>query len=106
MIADTRCVYSQALAGCVTENPSTAGTGNAISVAPTNCGGNTKDVQELTAGYWYNIIAGPQGRLRQGFQYSWIRRDLWSGAGGATNPTNGAKGEDNMIFTSLRYYLP
>jgi Skp family chaperone for outer membrane proteins len=97
------------MSGCAlstSEPPSTASTGNAISIAPSNCSGNTKDVQEFTAGYWFNIIAGPQGRLRQGIQYSWIRRDLWSGAGGTNNPSNGAKGEDNMIFTSFRYYLP
>jgi Skp family chaperone for outer membrane proteins len=97
------------MSGCAlstSEPPSTASTGNAISVTPSNCSGNTKDVQEFTAGYWFNIIAGPQGRLRQGIQYSWVRRDLWSGNGGTTNPSNGAKGEDNMIFTSFRYYLP
>ena len=48
----------------------------------------------------------PRARLRQGIQYSLIRRDLWSGAGGTANPGNGAHGDDNMIFTSLRYYLP
>ena len=54
-----------------------------------------------------NIInAGAKGRLRQGIQYSRFERDIWSGAGGTTNPGNGAKGVDNMIFTSLRYYLP
>ena len=74
--------------------------------------GNNKDVQEFTAGYWYNIYTGPKGRLRQGIQYSMIRRDLWSGraAGGSderrANPGGGAYGDDNMIFTSFRYYLP
>ena len=63
-------------------------------------------MQEFTAGYWFNIHNSPAGRLRQGIQYSWIRRDLWSGAGGSTNPGGGAHGDDNMIFTSFRYYLP
>ena len=35
-----------------------------------------------------------------------MRRDLWSGNGGTTNPGNGAHGNDSMVFTSLRYYLP
>ncbi|MBS1804480.1 MAG: hypothetical protein JST28_14030 [Acidobacteria bacterium] len=73
---------------------------------PANCGGNNKDVQEFTVGYWYNFYNGPKGRLRYGLQYAWFERDLWSGAGGTTNPGNGAKGTDNMFFTSLRYYLP
>jgi hypothetical protein len=73
---------------------------------PANCGGNNKDVQELSAGYWYNFYNGPMGRLRQGIQYSYFERDIWSGAGGTTNPGGGAKGTDNMFWTSLRYYLP
>jgi hypothetical protein len=73
---------------------------------PSNCGGNNKDVQEVSAGYWYNFYNGPMGRLRQGIQYSYFERDIWSGAGGTTNPGGGAKGTDNMFWTSLRYYLP
>jgi hypothetical protein len=52
-------------------------------------------------GYWYNFYAGPHGRLRQGFQYSYVARYLWSGLGGAGINTN-----DNVIETSLRYYMP
>ncbi len=73
---------------------------------PSSCGNQNKDVQEFTAGYWYNIYSGPQGRLRYGLQYSRIERDIWSGAGGTTNPGGGANGVDNMFFTSFRYYLP
>jgi len=101
------------MSGCNTE-PVNGGTSNTyggggtgfLPTAPGSCGGNTKDVQEFTAGYWYNIASGPMGRLRQGIQYSWIRRDIWSGAGGTTNPGGGAYGTDNMVFTSFRYYLP
>ncbi len=57
-------------------------------------------------GYWYNFYNGPKGRLRQGIQYSHFERDLWSGAGGITNPSNGAKGTDDAFWTSFRYYLP
>jgi hypothetical protein len=103
--------YSADMSGCGIEPASTAA--NPTSGAPitpgnsTNgCKGNNKDVQEFTVGYWWNVIAGPQGRLRQGLQYSLIRRDLWSGNGGTLNPSNGAHGDDNMIFTSFRYYLP
>jgi Skp family chaperone for outer membrane proteins len=97
------------MSGCLTEptTVSSAGATGGAAITPANCGGSNKDVQEFTAGYWWNIInAGPKGRLRQGIQYSIFRRDLWSGAGGTNNPGNGAHGDDNMIFTSLRYYLP
>jgi len=97
------------MSGCLVE-PTTVGSAGATggaAITPSNCTGSTKDVQEFTAGYWWNILnAGAKGRLRQGIQYSIFRRDLWSGAGGATNPGNGAHGDDNMVFTSLRYYLP
>ena len=106
-------LYSANMSGCNTEPPPSTGTnpgfggGTGFTPSnPANCGGNNKDVQEFTAGYWYNIYNGPKGRLRQGLQYSWFERDLWSGAGGTTNPGGGAKGTDNMFFTSLRYYLP
>lgn len=109
------------MSGCLTEQPP-AGTNVSTPAgitagqdpsAPSNCKGQTKDVQELTVGYWFNIHNSPKGRLRQGIQYSWARRDLWSGlgsttapTGGLANPTGGAHGVDNMIFTSFRYYLP
>jgi hypothetical protein len=105
------------MTGCNNEVPAASGTGFVTPSVPASCGGNTKDVQESTIGYWYNIYSGPMGRLRQGLQYSYIERDLWSGVGSATynyatgvpgtpNPGGGAKGTDNMIFTSFRYYLP
>jgi len=91
------------MSGCNTE----AVTGGSFApAAPANCGGNNKDVQEGTVGYWYNFYKGPKGTLRQGLQYSYILRNLWSGAGGTTNPSGTAEGTDNMIFTSFRYYLP
>jgi hypothetical protein len=98
------------MSGCTVEplpsaTPTNGGDGFTPST-PTNCGGNNKDVQEVSAGYWYNFYSGPAGQLRQGIQYSYFERDLWSGAGGTTNPGGGAKGTDNMFWTSLRYYLP
>jgi Skp family chaperone for outer membrane proteins len=95
------------MSGCLVEPTTpTAGATGAAPVAPSNCGGSNKDVQEFTAGYWWNIHNSPKGRLRQGIEYSLFRRDLWSGAGGTANTGNGAHGDDSMIFTSLRYYLP
>ena len=73
---------------------------------PANCGNQNKDVQEFTAGDWFYFYKGPKGGLRFGLQYARFQRDLWSGAGGATNPGGGARGVDNMFWTSWRYYLP
>ncbi len=96
--------YTTDMSGCNTE-PASGGSFSG-SNNPAHCGGNNKDVQEFSSGYWYNFYNGPKGRFRQGIQYSYIRRDLWSGNGGTTNPSNGAYGDDNIVETSLRYYLP
>jgi hypothetical protein len=72
-----------------------------------SCGAQNRDVQEVTGGWWYDIYKGDRGRFRQGFQYGYVVREGWSGAppsGGG--PGIGAKGIDNMFWTSLRYYIP
>lgn len=66
-----------------------------------SCGAQTRDVQEGTVGYWYDFYKGDKGRLRQSIQYGYALRQGWSGVGGI-----GAKGIDNMFWTSFRYYLP
>ncbi len=94
------------MSGCNTESVPAGPYASGPPAAPAHCGGNTKDVQEFTAGDWYNFYNGPKGMLRFGLQYSRIERNLWSGIGGPNNPDGGARGIDNMFFTSFRYYLP
>lgn len=101
------------MSGCNSEVPPTTaptsgfggGTGFTPST-PSSCGNQNKDTQEFTAGDWYNFYNGPKGRMRFGLQYSRWERDIWSGAGGTTNPGGGARGVDNMFWTSFRYYVP
>jgi hypothetical protein len=72
-----------------------------------SCGAQTKDVQEATAGYWYDFYRGDYGRVRLGMQYAYALRQSWTGAPVSPNPNGvGAKGIDNMFWTSFRYYLP
>jgi hypothetical protein len=73
------------------------------SPSSSTCTGQTRDVQEITGGYWYDIYKGDHGRLRQSIQYGYAVREGWSGAG---SPALGAKGTENMFWTSFRYYLP
>ena len=94
--------------GCYTEvSPGTTASAYPVQPvgylpgSPANCGGSQKDVTEGTAGYDYYFYKGPAGRFRQGFQYSWVERALWSGSTG-TSP----KAIDNVIETNIRYYLP
>jgi type II secretory pathway pseudopilin PulG len=101
------------MSGCDTEPPP-GGTNNTYGgggtgfdpSTPSNCGNQNKDTQEFTVGNWYYFYRGPKGGMRFGLQYSRWERDLWSGAGGTTNPGGGANGIDNMFWTSFRYYLP
>jgi hypothetical protein len=99
-----------ATSGCGTELAPGTTTSGAASVgavngfSPTsvgNCAVNTKDVREATAGFWYDFYKGPAGRFREGFQYSWVERNTYTGLNSIT-PT----AIDNMFETSLRYYLP
>ncbi len=65
------------------------------------CNGNNKSVYEGTLGYDYYFYRGPAGRFRQGFQYSYLERALYSGSTG-TSP----KANNNIFETNIRYYLP
>jgi len=90
-------------------NPGLASGSVGYQPGGSGCGNNTRDVQEVTGGYWYDIFKGDHGRLRQGIQYGYAVREGWSGTGTAgtlTSPLNGAKGIDNMFWTTFRYYLP
>ena len=91
--------------GCATEgvpindfNPSSG----------SNCAGDIRIIQEGTLGFWYKFYQGPKGRFQFGVQYSYLTKNAWSGTGGvpAGGLAIGSKAVDNMIFTSLRYYIP
>jgi hypothetical protein len=89
--------YSFNNTGCFTEP---LPTGSNVPATPANCAANNRDVQEITFGYWYDFYKGPMGRLRQGFQYSYATRNVFSGIGATPQAT------DSMFWTSFRYYLP
>jgi hypothetical protein len=92
--------------GCLSQSaPGYNGGGSTGYIPGGSCGAQNRDVQEVTGGYWYDFYKGDHGRLRQSFQYAYAVREGWSGA--AVNGINiGAKGIDNMFWTSFRYYLP
>ncbi len=94
--------YTNNQAGCATEGiPAAGGNGFVPAGLASTCQVENRDVQEFVAGYWYDFYKGPKGRFRQGIQYSYNQRQVFSGVG-ATEP----HGTDNMVFTSVRYYLP
>jgi hypothetical protein len=68
---------------------------------PANCLGATRQISELTGEFVYRFYNNPKfGRLQYAMQYSYLQRVGWAGVGGAPKANN------NMVFTSLRYYLP
>jgi Skp family chaperone for outer membrane proteins len=88
-------------AGCNTNTAPGFNGGSTGFYAGGSCGAQTRNVQEVTGGYWYDIYRGDRGRLRQSIQYGYAVREGWTGLTGI-----GAKGIDNMFWTSFRYYLP
>jgi len=81
-------------------SPLVSYTGCMNEVALNACSGVNRNVYEATAGYWYRIYRGAFGRIEQGNQVAYIRRNLWSGIGTAP------QGSDIVIYTTLRFYLP
>ena len=67
-----------------------------------SCGAATKALVEGTAGFTYRVYNSPKyGKLQYQLQYSRLVREAWSGANGITPTAN-----NNLIFTSMRYYIP
>lgn len=88
-------------AGCDAEyiptGPYSAGAPGGANPA---CNADTRSVYQGNIGFWYRFYRGPAGTFQWGAQYSYTARTPWSGLG--YQP----KAVDNMLFSSVRYYLP
>jgi hypothetical protein len=72
-----------------------------------NCAGDTRLISEATLGFWYKFYQGPKGGFRLGVQYSYFSKEGWSGNNNVSGAAGFApKAVDNMIWTSIRYYIP
>jgi hypothetical protein len=97
-------------AGCWTEVAPGSG-GYAIG-SLANCANNIKDIIEGTAGVWYSFYSGPKGTIKFGLQYSHEAYNTWEGLGSTgvcastANPGCNPSTNENMFFTSFRYYIP
>jgi len=80
-------------------NPLYSNSGCVSETATGGCAGNTRLIQQGTAGFWYRPYAGSFGRIQWGLQYSHTERKAFAGAGGIAPVAN-----DNMVFGSFRYY--
>ena len=62
------------------------------------CVGNTRSIDEVSAGFWWKYYQGMLGNLQFGVQGEYLQRDAFEGVGGAP--------EANMFvgMASFRYY--
>ena len=91
-------------AGCFSEQ--VPGANNGFTPGSlVGCTGDTRVIYEGTVGFWYKPYSGPKGRIQFGPQYSYVDRSSWYGKNSPTIPA-APQGNDNMLFTSFRYYLP
>jgi hypothetical protein len=79
-------------------NPLYVNSGCDFEGAPGACVGNTRVVEQGTAGFWCRPFSGSFGRYQVGLQYSYTERKAFSGVGGAP------VADDSMVFASFRYY--
>lgn len=65
---------------------------------PKTCQAETRDLKEITAGFWQDIYKGSYGRFVFGLEGGYFWRDAFSGVGGAPSTNIG------IFMTSFRYY--
>jgi hypothetical protein len=75
------------------------GCANEVAVTGLACNVQTRSIQQETVGFWHKLYVGNFGRAQWGMQYSYTERDSFSGIGGIA-----AKGDENIVMTSFRYY--
>lgn len=66
--------------------------------------GAVQSVAQITVGDWWNFYHGSFGNMVWGLQYSYTTDTYFSGSNGAGSALAGPQANDNMFYTSLRYY--
>lgn len=103
--------------GCWTEPTAPGSNSGFVPGTVANCTGDTKDMQEYTAGFWQRPYKGSKGTVQWGIQYSYLLKNTWEGVGAggtaapactatSAHPTCAPAPNNSMFFTSFRYYLP
>jgi hypothetical protein len=65
------------------------------------CQAQNRLLWQVQPGFWYRFYKGPAGTIQLGMSYSFTYRSAWAGMGGF-----GPLGNDNIVMSSFRYYLP
>ena len=93
----------------VEQLPSTTSVGLPTGSPPGSCTADPRTLIEGTIGFWHRLWQGDRGRIQWGAQYSYVELEAWSGTTGSATATSTQfhpHTNDNMFFTSFRYYLP
>lgn len=77
---------------------------NVLLDPASSCTGNTSGVTQGTVGYWWRFFQGAYGTFMFGMQYSYTERNVFKGVGLTPGTSATPSTNDNMVFTSLRYY--
>jgi hypothetical protein len=67
--------------------------------APTDCTGQTRQIAQSIAGFWWKFYQGKFGKVQVGAEFAHATRTLFTDIHG-----NAPTAPDNMFFTSFRYY--
>lgn len=78
-------------------NPAVVNTG--CETEGGNCSVNIEAENQINGGFWWKAYQGRFGSFRFGMQYSYTHLATFAGGTGLHAPT-----DDNMVFTSIRYY--
>ena len=91
--------------GCLNQNLASGVAGFNDPIVAGSCTANVQRTQEFTIGFWQNIYKGDIGRFTFGAQYEYVRLTAFAGSptAGAT-PNQGLSPNNNIFFTSIRYY--
>jgi len=91
--------------GCLNEDLASGPASFIMAIAGTTCTANIKRTQEITVGFWQNLYKGDLGRVAVGMQYEFVKLEAFPGlATGAGTPNQGLNPNNNIFFTSVRYY--
>jgi hypothetical protein len=79
-------------------DPLANNTGCNIQATASVCTANTRDLMEVSGGFWWKFYQGDFGSARWGAQYEYVARNVWPGKGG------GGTTDENVIMTAFRFY--
>jgi hypothetical protein len=79
-------------------NPNFSNAGCSIELSTAPCTGDTSGITQGTLGAWWRFYQGNYVTAQVGAQYSYTRRNIFRGIGGAPFT------DENIVMLSLRYF--